>query len=416
MQADGGLSPTARKLVLIVALSGLVFDGVELGLMPVASRTVSRSLLGEQFTEQLAGVWFAWFTASLMLGAAIGGIILGNLGDRIGRTRAMALSIIIYSVFAGLGGFAQTQEQMLFLRFLVGVGTGGMVPNGMALVAECWPDASRPLISGVMGAGINLGILILSQIVTYWPLTAESWRWFFQLSGIPAVVGLFALFGLPESPAWLANRNRSSQPTVTIPELFRGSLLRPTLVGICIGAVPLLGAWAASKWTIPWADQMASATQPAYKAQVQQWWAIGATLGALCGAQVARFGRRASYFLISLGSTALTSFLFLGTEPLAKNFLLVVAAQGFVTTLFFGWLPIYLPELFPTRARASGMGLSYNVGRFATALGVLVAASLFQSLGNSYPRVGFYCGLVYALGMVVVWFAPDTQGRLLTDE
>jgi MFS family permease len=226
--------------------------------MPVASRTVSRSLLGEQFTEQLAGVWFAWFTASLMLGAAIGGIILGNLGDRIGRTRAMALSIIIYSVFAGLGGFAQTQEQMLVLRFLVGVGTGGMVPNGLALVAECWPDASRPLISGVMGAGINLGILILSQIVTYWPLTEESWRWFFQLSGIPAIVGIFALFGLPESPAWLANRNRSSQPTVTIPELFRGSLLRPTLVGICIGAVPLLGAWAASKWTIPWADQMAS--------------------------------------------------------------------------------------------------------------------------------------------------------------
>jgi MFS family permease len=117
-----------------------------------------------------------------------------------------------------------------------------------------------------------------------------------------------------------------------------------------------------------------------------------------------------------VGSTALTSFLFLGTEPLAKNFLLVVAAQGFVTTLFFGWLPIYLPELFPTRARASGMGLSYNVGRFATAVGVLVAAKLFQSLGNSYPRVGFYCGLVYALGMVVVWFAPDTQGRLQTDE
>jgi hypothetical protein len=62
------------------------------------------------------------------------------------------------------------------------------------------------------------------------------------------------------------------------------------------------------------------------------------------------------------------------------------------------------------------MGLSYNVGRFATAVGVLVAAKLFQSLGNSYPRVGFYCGLVYALGMVVVWFAPDTQGRLQTDE
>ena len=115
-----------RMLVLVVAFLALVFDGVELGLMPVASLSVSKSLLGSAFTPTLGGDWFARFTAALMLGAAIGGIVLGSLGDRIGRTRAMGISVIFYSAFAALGAAVQSQEQMLVLRFLVGLGVGGL--------------------------------------------------------------------------------------------------------------------------------------------------------------------------------------------------------------------------------------------------------------------------------------------------
>ena len=102
-----------------------MFDGIELGLMPVASRSVSQSLLGSDYTEALGGKWFAWFTAALMLGAAVGGTFLGNLGDRIGRARAMGVSILFYSLFAGMGAFVTTSEQMLILRFMVGLGVGG---------------------------------------------------------------------------------------------------------------------------------------------------------------------------------------------------------------------------------------------------------------------------------------------------
>ena len=167
------LSRSARLAVLAVAFSGLVFDGVELGLMPVASLSVSRSLLGADYTPTVGGDWFARFTAALMLGAAVGGILLGNLGDRIGRTRAMGVSVLLYSMFAGLGAFVHTQEQMLLLRFLVGLGIGGMWPNGVVLVSECWPTASRPLVAGVMGAGINVGVLMLSQVARLWPITPE---------------------------------------------------------------------------------------------------------------------------------------------------------------------------------------------------------------------------------------------------
>ncbi len=89
--------------------------------------------------------------------------------------------------------------------------------------------------------------------------------------------------------------------------------------------------------------------------------------------------------------------------------------QGFVATLFFGWLPLYLPELFPTRVRAAGAGIAYNVGRFATALGVLAAGALFAAMGGSYPKVGAICGLIYLLGLIVIWWAPDTTNRKLKE-
>ena len=152
---------------LSAAFLGLLFDGFELGLMPVASRSVTQSLLGTNYTEVDNVRWFARFTAALMLGAAVGGSLLGNLGDRIGRARAMGVSVLIYSIFAGLGAFVTSCNEMLALRFLVGLGVGGMWPNGVALVAESWPDAARPTVAGILGAGINVGILGLSQLGRY---------------------------------------------------------------------------------------------------------------------------------------------------------------------------------------------------------------------------------------------------------
>ena len=407
---------SVRVLVLCAGFAGLLFDGFELGLMPLASLSVSRDLLGNGYTPTLGGDWFARFTAALMLGAACGGILLGSLGDRIGRARAMGISIVFYSAFAGLGGWAQTQEQMLVLRFLVGLGVGGVWPNAVALVAECWPDKTRPAVAGVMGAAINAGIVMLSQIAQIWSVTEDSWRWLFKLAGVPAVLGLLILAFLPESPAWLASRGTADKKRETpLRELFRAPLMQITLVGIMLGSIPLVGAWAASKWMIPWADQIGGIAQPDYKAMTQGWWALGATLGSLAGGQIASLlGRRRSYFLISLGSMVLTIAMFQITAPLRPSFFPIVFAQGLVATLFFGWLPLYLPELFPTQVRAAGSGISYNVGRFATAAGVLTAGFLFSALGGSYASVGTAAALIYGLGMLAIWWAPDTTRTSLS--
>ena len=408
------LSRRAKAAILTAAFLGLVFDGVELGLMPVASLSVSKSLLGEAFTPTLGGEWFAKFTAALLFGAAVGGILLGNLGDRIGRTRAMGVSILFYSVFAAMGAWAKTQEQMLVLRFLVGLGVGGVWPNGITLVSECWSNASRPLVSGVMSAGLNAGILMLSQFARMWPITSDSWQWVFQLAGAPAVLGVFVLVGLPESPAWLASRGQSKRKPTPFGDLVTPPLLRMTLIAIVISSIPMVGAWAASKWMIPWADSIAGATNAGYKASTQGWWALGATLGSFMGAQLASWlGRRRSYLLISLSATLLTIAMFQFTAPLQASFHPIVFAQGLVSTLFFGWLAVYLPELFPTQVRATGSGLAFNSGRFATAAGVLLAGWLFTALSGDYPLVGTIGSLIYGLGMIAIWFAPDTSRKTL---
>lgn len=404
-----------RMLVLVVAFLALVFDGVELGLMPVASLSVSKSLLGAAFTPTLGGDWFARFTAALMLGAAIGGIALGSLGDRIGRTRAMGISVIFYSAFAALGAAVQTQEQMLVLRFLVGLGVGGLWPNAIALVSECWQGARRPLVSGAMMAGLNAGILLLSQLARLWPVSADSWRWIFHLAGVPALLGIYVFLRLPESPRWLASQGQGTAVASPLRALFAPGLLRFTLVGIAVSAVPMIGAWSASKWMIPWADQVAGRLDGGYKAATQGWWALGAVAGSFAGSQIAaRLGRRRSYALISLGAVVLTTCMFQATAPLRPGFHAVVLAQGFVSTLFFGWLALYLPELFPTEVRATGSGLAYNSGRFATAVGVLAAGLLFSALGGDYPRVGTICAMIYAFGLVAIAFAPDTAQRNLS--
>ncbi len=407
------LGPRGRVAVLAAAFLGLLFDGVELGLMPVASLSVSESLLGAAYTKTLGGEWFAWFTAALMLGAAIGGVALGTLGDRIGRSRAMGVSILFYSVCAALGSLVTTQEQMLVLRFLVGLGVGGMWPNGIALVAESWPTASKATVSGVMAAGLNTGILLLAQMGRIWPITPDSWRWLFRIAGLPALLGVVVLVALPESPQWLAARSRrlsgeTATPRKPLSTLFSPSLIGITLAAILVSGIPMVGAWSASKWMVPWADKVGGGTHAAYKAITQGWWAAGSVLGSFVGAQlVGWLGRRRSYLVISAGAAAATFAMFTLTAPLEPSFLPTVFVQGFVSTLFFGWLAVYLPELFPVDVRATGAGLAYNAGRFLTAVGVLASGWLFAALGGDYARVGSILSLVYALGLVAIWLAPD---------
>jgi len=402
------LNQRYRALVAGFVFLALLFDGVELGLMPVASLSVSRSMLGSGYTATLGADWFAWLTASLMLGAAFGGILFGRMGDRFGRVKALAASVLFYSLFAGFGGLVSNLNQLCALRFLVGLGVGGVWPNGIALAMECWPQASKPKLSGLLGSAINVGILCLSQVARYYPITPDSWRWLFHWCAAPALLGMLILVLLPESPAWVAIQQN---PVVTNGRKNAGTWVwRPMLVAITVGTIPLVGAWAASKWMIPWADQVAGTSNPGYKAAAQGWWALGASLGGFAGAILAgRWGARRSYAIFGLASTIATSGLFLFTRPLQPLFLGCVFFQGLIATFFFGWLPLYLPTMFPVENRATGTGIAYNTGRFLTAVGVFGSTILVRQFNGNYAAVGAAAGCIYALAIVAARFIPESK-------
>jgi MFS family permease len=140
----------------------------------------------------------------------------------------------------------------------------------------------------------------------------------------------------------------------------------------------------------------------------------GGALGSLLGGWLASLlGRRLTYFLISFSSFLISQYIYRFLMPLDAPFQYWVFTLGFVSTVFFGWLPLYLPELFPTAARATGTGVAFNFGRIATAAGVLGAGALMSYYGGDYAKVGQITSLVYALGMVIILFAPDTTRKRL---
>ena len=442
------LSQAGRYIILAAAFLGWMFSGFQMEVMSLAARSATQDFIRSgqvsasqpfQFSrllatpslpthtpaaaadelavmKRIAGPWFSWYQAAFLLGAAAGGLLFGWLGDHLGRVRSMGASIFCFSLFSGLGYFAATPEQLLLLRILSGMGVGGMWPTGVSLASEAWSDASRPMISGLLGTSANVGLVTLNTIGYFFHVTPESWRWTQLVCGAPILLAIIVWLIVPESRRWLAARNspQVGKQGASVATVFQPPLLPLTLIGIAVGTIPLLGGWGATQWFIPWADKVGGAADPSAKALAGIMRSGGACIGGLAGGWIASLaGRRATYFCVSLASLALGEYIYLMLTPDDAAFWPFVFILGLVSTIFFGWLPLYLPELFPTHARATGAGVSFNFGRILTAVGVLGAGAITAAFGDDYGRAGSITTLVYAAGMIVILFAPDTTKKKL---
>lgn len=441
------LSARDRYLILTAAFLGWLFSGVPMNVMYLCAGSATIEFLrsgqlGPETridparlfvpspapqepisSEQLAELaksqrpyWASLFNAIFLMGAAAGGFVFGSLGDRFGRVRAMAGSILCLSVFTGLGYAVQTPEQMLLLRLLAGMGIGGMWPTGVALAAEAWSDVSRPTLAGLLGMSANIGIVGMSVLGYFVNITPDSWRWMLLVGWVPTLLAILVLLFVPESPQWLADRQRQRDGTQSAeprPSVFQPPLLWRTLIGIGLGTIPMLGGWAVTGWTILWADAVHHVTDPKAKAAVAIFRGVGGTLGSFLGGWLAAgLGRRRTYFVVSLITFLVCEYIFLALEPQDPTFTAWVFVAGFVSTIFFGWMPLYLPELFPTYARATGAGVSFNFGRILSAMGVLGTGAVVAAFGGNYAWAGTLFSFIYASGMVIILFAPDTKQEL----
>ncbi len=366
--------------------------------------------------------WFAWMNCAFLFGAALGGLLFGTLGDRFGRTKGMGLAILTYSVMAGAAYFSDRPVVLWFCWFLACTGVGGMWPNGVALVSEAWSSLSRPVAAGIIGTAANIGIFLMSTAATYVAVTPLNWNWVMLVAFCPVILGVFALTAVPESPRWLATRGRSScgvSNAASTSEIFRPPYLGVTLVGIALATVPIIGGWGSANWMVPWAADAGEAAvppNPFLKAQVNQYRAVTGVLGSLIGGVIANYlGRRMTYFLTSAGALGAAQYTFWFIVPTDPLFLWWVSLLGFFSGIYFGWLPFCLPELFPTRARSAGAGVSFNFGRILTAVTVFATGALTQRFDFDYARIGQMTSLIFAVGMVLIWFAPDTSRRQIED-
>ena len=396
-----------------------MFDGVEMGLFSAVGRPALQDLLGRSATgEADIGQWLSYLMAWFLIGAASGGLLFGWLGDRIGRVRSMAISIFAYSLFTGACYFAVTPWQLAALRFAAALGMGGEWALGVALVMESWPERFRPLLAGVIGAAGNFGYLLIAAVVARFAVTPDHWRWTMLVCMAPALLAVVVLGFIPESKRWRESvRSSGARP---LREIFSTSLIWPTLLAIGLASVALVGTWGSVHAFLPsWADQMASRMtppDPSAKGQTLMAVSIGAILGGflgpLFGGQV---GRRKAYFGLCVASLAACQWMFRSFDKYDASFLWMSGVVGFCTASFYGWLPLYLPELFPTRVRATAQGLSYNFGRLFAAAGVLGTGRLMAIFDSSYPRACATMSLVYLVGMVLVWFGPETRGKPLPE-
>jgi MFS family permease len=430
----------AQYLTLAAAFLGWMFDGLEMGLFPLVAGPALQELLGESAAKN-TGLWMGWITAGFLVGAACGGLLFGWLGDRVGRVRAMIWSVLTYAIFSGLCGFAEAPWQIAVLRFIAALGMGGEWSLGVALVMEIWPSRSRPMLAGLIGAASNVGFLIIALVGLVlgqfiegaadalrtiglsedWVVKLigehrSGWRLLMFFGATPALLTLLVRLFVPESRRW--QHAAQTAPPARIADIFAPGLRSKTILGTCLGGMALIGTWASLQWAPPWAFKMARGSDYAQTAAsyTQISTAIGAIVGTLLAAYLAEwFSRKKSYFALAVASLVICQFMYRTTVDFDARFLAVVGLAGGITASFYGWLPLYLPELFPTRIRATGQGFAFNFGRVLAAIGALQSGRLLDYFEGDFARMGAIMSLVYLVGMVLIWFCPETKGQPLPE-
>ena len=397
--------------VLAIASAGWVFDVYEGQLFTVFATPVFHELL---HGDADAMAWHSSVAFALFLvGGAVGGLGFGMLADRIGRVRVMSLTILVYSIFSALTFFARSAWEIEVLRFLVALGTGGEWAVAAALVSETFPKRARAFASGVFHASSVLGAA-LAALTGRFLNAQESWRWGFLIGLAPALMVLWIRASLKEPERWQRAHEEAGPKSGSLTELLGDPRWRTrALLGLALAAVGLGTYWGTFAKgmdlmrlvlgpTVSREDQQAAASMVYLLMNI-----TGALLGLLAFAPIAsRWGRRPAFAVYHLGAFVTVPLAFLWANDPTQTLILLSVMGFFVVGMHAGYA-IYLPELFPTRLRATGSSFCFNVGRLLGAVILLVQGNLIGRLGlrNAVSAMA----ALFLLGLVILIFTPETR-------
>ncbi|NLO34536.1 MAG: MFS transporter [Candidatus Hydrogenedentes bacterium] len=422
-------------LVLAVACFGWLFDTMDQWLYVQAKQPAMIELLGfkgiSPLNDDQAGLvrwWVGMAQMWMIIGWATGGLFFGMIGDRLGRTKTMAITILLYSVFTGLSGLTQTPFQFVVLRFLTGLGIGGEFAAGAALVAETFPAHARTAALGIVQATPAIGNVLAGLI--YFTIGANEnlgWRWVFMTGLVPILLLFFIFFFVREPEAWKESRAKakSGQGKGQLGSIFglfsTPELRRNTFVGLILGMVGVIGFWGIGTWSAELIRDVLNPDHlPELVASTDRKMSLcimaqnmGGFFGVMAYSYMAqRFGRKPA-FLVSLISCIIAVP---ATFHFTTSFLtamILFPMMGFCLLTIFGGYAIYFPELFPTRLRATGTGFSYNVSRYLAA----AAPFFFGQLSATYgiQMAALFVSSFFILGILVLPLAPETKGQPLPE-
>ena len=435
-----GVLPWYRSLTrtqwrtLIATNLGWLFDGYEAYALFLTVGPAMRSLLEPAQYAQIPA-YIGTVVAITLLGWGIGGFCGGILADYIGRKRTMIYAILAYSLLTGLTAVSFNWISFALLRFLVGIAIGSEWATGSSMMAELWPNEARGKGAGLMQCGLGIGFFLASFIWLFvGALGPDAWRYMFVIGILPALLTLWIRTSIDESQAWQrvdtqrrdARARKDSGAALsahdqaltrfTIADLFaEPETRRRILLAFLMSLTTTLAWWGISSWVPPYIASVAAKSNlpgPQWASYAGMAYNFGAILGyASLGFLADRFGRKPVVMFYFAASLLMTPVLFLWTTDL--NLLLVAAAvNAFFTLGQYSWMPVWLPELFPTRSRATGIAFSFNAPRFIAFLGPLFAGQLIVQFGG-FSHAAMIISTIYVLGFCVAPFLPETSGKPL---
>lgn len=425
-----------------------MFDCLDQQLFILARNFAMESLLPNGMD---VGKYGTYATAIFVAGWATGGLVFGAMGDRIGRARVLTLTVLMYSLFTGLSALSKGWVDFAIYRFITGLGVGGVFGLAVALIADGLPDRSRAGALGTLQALSAVGN-VTAGLISMWvggmvaakTIPADwSWKIMFLIGALPAFLCVFLQMRLKEPEKWVKAREAGRVAGLkfgSYSSLF-GDVRwrRPAIFGMILSVAGVIGLWGigffAPELVGPVIERsLREQNLPATEiAGAKARWIginsivqnIGAFIGMLAMTRLAqRSGRKPAFaiaFVLALVATVGFFQFFNG-----KGDIWMSAVMGACQLALFAGFAIYLPELFPTRLRSTGTSFCYNVGRFIAALGILQTASIkaWASVGATTPEAKIeafrnaatYMSAIFLLGLVALFFLPETKGRPLPED
>ena len=397
-------SPEARR-ALIAASLGWLLDAFDVMLYALVLTSLMADLGLDRATGGLLG--------SITLAAsAAGGILFGVIADRWGRTRALSLSILIYSVFTAACGLAQDVVQLAVFRLFLGLGMGGEWASGAALVSETWPAEHRGKALGLMQScwAIGYGAAALVNMLV---LPRYGWRAVFFVGILPALITLWIRRRVQEPAMW--RQARAEAPSVgQVLSTLRGSFVALTVALTLMNAATMFAWWGLNLWipsylSLP-VNEGGIGLSTERMSRFVIYMQVGMWFGYVTFGFVSdRVGRRPTYVIYLLAASVLVFLYSAVTTPL--TLLLLGPFVAFFGTGYFSGFGAVTAELYPTAIRATAQGFTYNIGRLASAAAPFIVGSMAQQRG--FGAAFSITAAAFFIAAVLWVFIPETKGREL---